>query len=110
VARATVGGLTPGYIAGYATAGVRIGKFTPYVTYAVEHSLDRPVVSENINIGQRSASTGVRWDFAKNVDLKVQYDHVWTPAGSTGLFVNPQPGYRLGSGTNVATATLDFVF
>ena len=110
VARATVRGLTPGYIAGYATAGVRIGKFTPYVTYAVEHSLDRPVLSENINTGQRSASAGMRWDFAKNVDLKVQYDHVWTPAGSIGLFMNPQPGYQLGSGANVATATLDFVF
>ena len=110
VARATVRGLTPGYIAGYATAGVRIGKFTPYVTYAVEHSLDRPVLSENINTGQRSASAGMRWDFAKNVDLKVQYDRVWTPAGSIGLFMNPQRGYQLGSGTHVATATLDFVF
>jgi hypothetical protein len=110
VARATVDGLTPGYIAGYATVGMRMGKFTPYATYAVEHSLDRPVVSENINIGQRSASAGVRWDVAKNVDLKVQYDRVWTPAGSTGLFMNPQPGYRLGSGTHVVTAALDFVF
>jgi hypothetical protein len=110
IARATVAGLTPGYIAGYATAGWRIGKLTPYVTYAVEHSLDRPVVLPNFNTGQRSASAGVRWDFAKNVDLKVQYDRVWTPAGSTGLFMNEQPDFQLGSGTHVVTATLDFVF
>lgn len=109
-ARVTVDGLTPGYLAGYATAGVRMGKFTPYVTYAVEHSLDHPVVSDNLNTGQRALSGGVRWDFAKNFDAKVQYDHVWTPQGSTGLFVNEQPGFRLGSGTDVVTATLDFVF
>lgn len=110
VARATVDGLTPGYVAGYATAGLRVGKFTPYVTYAVEHSLDHAMLSPNMNSGQRAASAGVRWDFTKNMDLKVQYDHVWTPAGSTGLFVNEQQNFRLGSGANVATATLDFVF
>ncbi|WP_116135460.1 hypothetical protein [Trinickia diaoshuihuensis] len=110
VARATVDGLTPGYIAGYATAGLRLGKFTPYLTYAVEHSLDRPVLSPNLNTGQRGASAGLRWDFAKNLDLKVQYDRVWTPAGSTGLFMNEQPDFQLGSGTDVVTATLDFVF
>lgn len=110
VARATVNGLTPGYVAGYATGGLRLGKFTPYATYAVEHSLDRPVVFPNLNVGQRAASAGVRWDVAKNLDLKVQYDHVWTPAGSTGLFMNEQPDFRLGSGTDVVTATLDFVF
>ncbi|WP_147297987.1 hypothetical protein [Trinickia dinghuensis] len=110
IARATVDGLTPGYVAGYATVGWRVGRFTPYATYAVEHSLDRPVLAPNFNTGQRSASAGVRWDFAKNLDLKVQYDRVWTPAGSTGLFVNEQPNFQLGSGTNVVTATLDFVF
>jgi len=110
VARVTVDGLTPGYVAGYATAGLRMGKFTPYLTYAAEHTLDRPVLSPNPNSGQRSASAGVRWDFAKNFDAKVQYDHVWTPAGSTGLFVNEQPDFELGSGADVVTATLDFVF
>ncbi len=110
IARATVEGLTPGYVAGYATAGLRVGKVTPYITYAVEHSLGRPLVSGYLNNGQRAASCGVRWDFAKNFDLKVQYDHVWTPADSIGLFMNVQPGFRLGSGTNVVTAALDFVF
>ena len=110
LARETVSGLTPGYVAGYATAGLRVGKFTPYLTYAAEHSLDRPMLSPNSNGGQRSASAGVRWDFAKNLDMKVQYDRVWTPAGSSGLFMNEQPDFQLGSGTNVVTATLDFVF
>ena len=110
LARTIVDGLTPGYVAGYATAGLRVGKFTPYVTYAVEHSLDHPVIAPNPNTGQRAASAGVRWDFAKNLDLKVQYDHVWTPAGSAGLFTNEQSDFRLGSGTHVVTATLDFVF
>jgi hypothetical protein len=110
IARVTVDKITPGYVAGYVTGGLRFGKFTPYVTYATEHSLDRAVISPNYNSGQSSVSAGVRWDFMKNVDLKVQYDHVWMPDNSTGLFTNQQPGYRLGSGTNVVTATLDFVF
>lgn len=110
VARATVDGITPGYIAGYATAGVRINRFTPYVTYAQEHSLGHVTIVPNYNLGQKDLSAGVRWDFAKNLDLKLQYDHVWTPDYSAGLFTNEQPNFQLGSGTNVVTATLDFVF
>ena len=110
VARVTVSGLTPGYLAGYLMGGVRFGKFTPYVSYAIEHALSEPLVSPNYNNGQSAASVGVRWDFARNMDLKLQYDHVWTPANSTGYFVNEQPDFQLGSGTNVVTATFDFVF
>lgn len=110
IARVTAAGLTPGYLSGYATAGVRINRFTPYVTYAQEYSLNHPLNIPNYNRGQKDLSAGLRWDFAKNVDLKVQYDHVWTPANSTGLFINEQPNFRLGSGANVVTAALDFVF
>ncbi|MGV7241289.1 hypothetical protein [Caballeronia sp. M23-90] len=61
-------------------------------------------------MGQKDISFGLRWDVVKNVDLKVQYDHVWLPANSTGSFINFQPNYQLGSGTNVISAALDFVF
>jgi hypothetical protein len=109
-ARITVDAFTPGYLAGYVTAACRIGKFTPYVTYAQEKSLDRGTVTPNYDRGQKDLSSGVRWDFAKNVDLKLQYDHVWTPTGSAGQFMAEQPDFRLGSGTNVFSAVLDFVF
>jgi hypothetical protein len=110
LARVTVDQLTPGYLSGYVTAGYRIHSFTPYVTFAREQSLGHATVAPNYNLGQTDGSVGVRWDFAKNLDLKLQYDHLWLPSNSAGSFVNIQPSYRLGSGTNVFSAVLDFVF
>lgn len=110
LARVTVDQITPGYLSGYLTAGARFGRFTPFVTYAQEHSLSHATVVPNANLGQRDVSAGVRWDFMKNVDLKVQFDHVWLPSDSIGTLVNLQPGYQLGTGTNVISAALDFVF
>lgn len=110
IARQTATGLSPGYIGGYATAGVRIARVTPYVTYAQAHSLDHTTAVPNMNFGERDLSAGVRWDFAKNFDLKVQYDHVSAPANSTGWFTNFGPGFHLGPSANVVTAAVDFVF
>ncbi len=110
LARVTTAQVTPGYVSGYVTGGVRYAKATFYATYAEEHSLDHPVAIPNYNNGQRDVSVGVRWDFVKNVDLKVQFDHVWLPSNSTGTYINQQPGYTLGSGSNVFSAALDFVF
>lgn len=110
LARVTVEQITPGYVSGYVTGGVRLAHFTPFVTYAQAHSLGHATIFQNYNNGQKDLSAGVRWDFMKNVDLKVQFDHVWMPSNSTGSLVNLQPSYRLGSGTNVLSAALDFVF
>lgn len=110
IARQTASGISPGYIGGYASAGVRIARLTPYVTYAQTHSLDHPTSVMNLNFGERDLSAGMRWDFANNVDLKLQYDHVSAPANSTGWFTNFAPGFQLGPSANVVTATLDFVF
>jgi len=108
--RVTVNNITPGYVNGYITGGYRIRSFTPYVTYAQSHSLGRPTITGNPNLGQQDASIGVRWDVAKNIDLKAQFDHVWMPSDSAGSLINMQSNYRLGSGTNVASLALDFVF
>jgi hypothetical protein len=110
LARVTVDQLTPGYVSGYVTGGYRINKFTPFVTYSEAHALDHATIVPNYNMGQKDISAGVRWDFMKNMDLKVQFDHVWLPANSTGSFTNLQPNFQLGSGTNVFSAVLDFVF
>lgn len=110
LARVTAEDFTPGYISGYLTAGVRLGRFTPYATYAQAYSLGHYTTYPNPYAGQRDVSAGVRWDVRKNVDLKVQFDHVWLPPNSTGSFVNIQPDYRLGTGTNVVALALDFVF
>lgn len=110
LARVTVDQATPGYVSGYVTGGYRISKFTPFVTYSEAHALQHATVISNYNMGQKDISAGVRWDFMKNMDLKVQFDHIWLPANSTGSFANLQPNFQLGSGTNVFSAVLDFVF
>lgn len=110
LARVTTQDLTPGYLSGYVTAGYRVGRFTPYATYAYAHSLGHTTLNYNMNAGQRDLSAGVRWDVRKNVDLKLQFDHIRLPADSTGSFVNIQPQYRLGTGANVTALVLDFVF
>lgn len=110
VARVTADMTTPGYISGYITGGVRVGKWTPYLTYARSYSMQRPTLTENMDQGQQDASVGVRWDFARNLDLKAQFDHTWLPNHSTGNLTNIQPSYRLGSGTNVLSLAIDFVF
>lgn len=120
--------------AGFVTAGYRTDQLTPYATYArikTQHlavpaipldGLPLPLAGygaflnlfdAEMNSGsesQRTLSTGLRWDFMKNLDLKVQYDYVRLDAGSTGLFTNEQPGFRPGSTASIFSATIDFVF
>lgn len=108
--RTTADTILPGYINGYVTVGYRVRKFTPYVTYAREFSMNRPVLSPNDNVGQTTWSIGARWDVANNIDVKIQFDHVSMPAGSYGFLIPKSPTYQLGSGANVLSACLDFVF
>jgi hypothetical protein len=120
--------------AGFVNAGFRTHGFTPYVTYSqikTSHSVSPSIPLNGLDPGvaaygdminsidlsfsqgseaQRTLSAGLRWDFMKNLDLKVQYDNVHLGAGSTGLFTNEQAGFRLGSSANVFSATIDFVF
>jgi len=118
----------------YASGGYRAGQFTPYVTYAHESAASNsdPGLSlaglppalvgfaSGLNAGlnailqqipdQRTLSLGARWDFAKNVDFKVQFDHTRLGADSDGTLINIQPGFRPGGTVNLFSATVDFVF
>ena len=119
----------------YVSGGYRIGKFTPYATYA-RVSADGnasdpglpvaslpPQVAEtaailnatlNSLLGgvavQKTASVGVRWDFMKNAALNLQFDHVSRGAGSAGTFGNLQPGFQFGGKARIFSAAVDFVF
>jgi hypothetical protein len=118
----------------YISGGYRLGKFTPYLTYA-EVKTDRnsdPGLSltglppnlagfaAGLNAGlnailetnpdQNTVSVGSRWDFVRNFDLKLQIDHSRHGPGSSGELSNLQPGFRPGGEDNLFTATLDFVF
>jgi hypothetical protein len=119
----------------YLTGGYRFGPVTPYITLArarVESVTSDPglavaglppalaaqaaALNATLNTllarapEQQSLSLGVRWDFARNVALKLQFDHLDLDAGSAGILVNEQPGFRRGGAVSLFSATLDFVF
>jgi hypothetical protein len=118
----------------YASGGYRVGKFTPYVTYAHESAASNsdpgltlaglpPALAglaAGLNAGlntvlesiptQATASIGVRWDFMKNLDLKLQADHTRLGADSSGTLINLQPGLRLGSTINLFSVSVNFVY
>ncbi len=119
----------------YATIGHRFGDWTPYLTraqirsnrhnpLAVSSALLAPPLASTaatLDAGlnrllasfapmQDSVSLGVRWDFARNFDLKLQYDWIMLGADSAGTLVNAQPGFRPGGTLGVAGMGVDFVF
>lgn len=120
-----------GETAWYVTAGYRYRQLTPYVTY-VQKSAKQQVAGldiaalppsavpegEALNAALESfsasadetVSLGARWDFYKNVDLKLQYDHTRLAPGSHGDLTNVQPGFQPGSTYSLISATVDFVF
>jgi len=122
-------------IAWYASGGYRLQKLTPYVTYArtkadsntsdpgltlsvLPPSLAGPAAALNAGLNavlgsipdQKTISVGVRWDFAKNVDVKLQFDRIQLGPNSAGLLINVQPDFQPGGKVNVFSATFDFVF
>ncbi len=96
----------------YASAGYRMHQFTPYLTHsqssaaaAYENSLPY------LNMAQKSNSVGVRWDFMKNFDFKLQYDHIKLGDNSNGYLVNVPDNVILSGKTfHVISAVVDFVF
>ena len=121
--------------AGYLSAGYRTGNLTPYLTYSASRpntatatpgldlsALPPPMAGAGagLNAGlnqllaaiprQSSVTAGVRWDLCPNHALKLQYDRITPRQGSTGTFINVQPGFRAGRPIAVLSAALDFVF
>jgi hypothetical protein len=118
----------------YGSGGYRVGKFTPYVTYArvraASNSDPGLTISDlppalagfaaGLNAGlnavlqsipdQNTASLGMRWDFMNNLDFKLQVDHTRLGADSAGTLTNLQSGFHPGSTVNLFSATLNFVY
>ena len=61
------------------------------------------------NTAQKVVALGMRYQFAKNADVKVQWDRVRIPQGSTGGFQHPTLDFN-GGNVNIYSATVDFVF
>ena len=118
----------------YVSGGYRLAQFTPYLTYADVRAdsntsdpgltvsalpafLAGPATALNAGLNavlgtiavQRTTSVGVRWDFMRNVDFKLQYDYMRLGAGSPGTLSNLQPGFQPGSSLSLFSAVIDFV-
>ena len=109
----------------YTMFGYRFGKFTPYFTHgSVKQDSPRTVAGlptagplAGLTAGanlfaslapiQTSNSLGIRWDFNKSADLKIQFDRL-TPENGSGTFVNAKPTFQ--GPVNVVAAAIDFVF
>jgi opacity protein-like surface antigen len=123
------------HTAWYVSGGYRVLQFTPYLTYGALKSssntsdpglnlsalppyLAGPAMGLNAALNailgsiavQNTTSAGVRWDFVKNVDLKLQYDHTRLGAGSPGTLINLQPGFQSGGAVNIFSAAIDFLW
>jgi hypothetical protein len=99
------------FISGYISAGVRLGRFAPYTFYSSTHA--RSVGNSGLrSLGdQHTVAAGVRWDFAKSLDLKLQVEQVTIDTlGDPAAFTNLQPGVRIGDKANVLSLALDLVF
>lgn len=114
----------------YVSSGYRTGDLTPYVAYSRSKKLSTtsdPGLANpfginwitGLNAGLNgflkpttgtTVTLGCRWDIMKNTDLKLQYEHISLDAGSSGLLVNPQPGFKSGGSFNLVSATIDWVF
>lgn len=91
----------------YVNGGVRIGNLTPYVTVSALKPLSDTGAPP---IAQHTYAAGVRWDVARNLDLKLQWDQLHLGAGSYGTLQNVAPGTPRGGQVNVVSALADFIF
>ncbi len=119
----------------YVSGGYRFGPVTPYATFARSEvkgrtsapglnvaGLPPPLAAgaQGLNAAlndllgsapeQNSVTLGARWDFFRNLALKVQYDYIDLGAGSPGVLINEQPGFNRGGSVSLFSATIDFVF
>ncbi len=118
---------SPSSTAGYFSVGYRIGLWTPYLIYSRtksennQRSTGLPDIPlfEAINTGtaqalslgradQETFSLGVRYDFSRNMDFKLQLDHINSRINPSLLWSNPDPDWD--GQTTIISATLDFIF
>jgi hypothetical protein len=103
----------------YVSAGYRINKFTPYLTHSQNSpgsflQSSPPPTATDLQLANRAQSTdslGVRWDFMRNFDFKMQYDRVTLSDNSNGYLINVPANVTLyGTTFHVISAVVDFVF
>jgi hypothetical protein len=98
------------YHSWYVMSGLRFGKFTPYADHA---RADRAYAGTGGGppfLNQDTSTLGLRWDFIRNFDCKLQFDHTQLHGGSNTFFVNQQPGFQETGTVNVLSLAVDFIF
>ncbi|WP_332856069.1 hypothetical protein [Duganella sp. S19_KUP01_CR8] len=91
----------------YVNGGMRFGTLTPYVTV----SELRPLTDTgNIPVAQHTYAAGLRWDVARNLDLKVQWDQLHLGANSYGTLQSVVAGTPRGGRVNVVSLLADFLY
>jgi hypothetical protein len=99
------------FISGYVSGGVRVGHFAPYTFYSAIHAQSTGTSGLRSLGDQHTVAAGVRWDFAKNLDFKLQVEQVKVATlDDPAALSNLQPGVRIGDKANVFSLALDFVF
>jgi hypothetical protein len=103
----------------YLSAGRRIKQFTPYMTYSQNSqgtflaSVPAPTAAaiQSAKRSQSTVSVGVRWDWMRNADFKLQYDQVRLSDNSNGYLTNlPLNTVLYGTKFHLISAVVDFVF
>jgi hypothetical protein len=95
----------------YVSGGVRLGHFAPYAIYSTTRA-QSVGTSGLMSLGDdHTVAAGLRWDFAKNLDTKLQLQQVTIDSlDDAASFAEYQPRVRVGDKSNVFSVTLDFVF
>jgi hypothetical protein len=91
--------------------GYHVGSVTPYLVWAKIRQTSVGSLKLEPVLDQQTLAAGVRWDFVRNVALKLQYETI--RIGSLAIpasFVNLRPEMRIGDHAHVFSATLDFVW
>ncbi|NRR30353.1 hypothetical protein HSX11_09135 [Oxalobacteraceae bacterium] len=91
----------------YVTAGARFDVFAPYLTVAELRPLS---VTASAPVAQHSYAAGVRWDLARNIDLKLQLDQLHLGDNSYGTLQNVVAGTPRGGRVTLVSVVADFIF
>lgn len=113
---------------GYATLGYKLGELTPYASFALMDSiedirpaglddpvyamLDQAALAAQVQSGtvtdQHTLSLGLRYDFARQFDLKLQIDRV--SIDNSHLIIDNRPDPTANIDMTVFGVTMDFAF
>jgi hypothetical protein len=95
----------------YVSVGVRLGHLSPYAIYSTTHAQSAGTSGLQALGNEHTVAAGVRWDFAKNLDTKLQLQQVTIDSvDDPASFADLNPSVRVGDKANVLSLTLDFVF